>query len=303
MGAAATVCKTCCDTDHIEAQPSLEPAAATDEGEGLVGLWEEVVPHSRGPHGALGSPSLELHEVPTKALGGVSVFGNSLSAGRGGGSGSRGPLCLSFKLTGSKEMGVDLQLLLAPQPPALVVARVDPEGQLAVAADGVPGLCPGDLLDQVQGLQGSPDELLAQLSSFRGSSALLQVHLRQRPPGFLATLVRAGPSWRRLGISVALRQPRTCMLVAAVHEGGLVAQWNAENKENCVCVGDRISAVGECHSDAFHMYAVVQATSKDGVLQLRIEPPPRAAVRRLEVWARQVQGLAASGDRSVLEEL
>jgi len=295
MGAGALHCNCCLEDTKIDARPQLETGipdeALVDKVD--AGLWEEVLPEESGAQ--LCNQLREVAAKPTCISG-------------------RGQLRLEFLIGPGSEVGLQLRNLALPVP-ALVVQRVDPEGQMAITADGNPGICPGDTIAEVQGRIGTPDELLERLSRCRrarsngscigsggaadadaaaGDAAVnsaveppLPIHLSlavwPRPSGFSVILRRQGLHWRRLGLSVALRQDKRCILIAAVHEAGLAAEWNLQNNQFCLCSGDRVLAVNEVQGDVFRMYALVQATSLGGVLRLHVEPPPRAVVPRLEV--------------------
>jgi len=256
MGQAGS-CKNCCNEQRIDARASQEPDSPGGPGivpgeEVLsehVGLFNEACPSERRP-GRSSTYCLQR---------------------------------LDFSLRGTGEVGLELQSLSGAEP-ALVIRRVDPGSPLARAMDGGPGLCPGDVVAEVQGHGGSPQLLLDSLSGLRHSGKHISISVQQRPPSFHAELERKGDSWTRLGLSVALLRERKCILVAVVHESGLAQDWNTRNPKLCIAAGDRIVAVNECHNDAFGMYALVQGTSLGGTLRLKVEPPARAFAPSMEAW-------------------
>mmetsp|Transcript_40440 Transcript_40440/g.75751 ORF Transcript_40440/g.75751 Transcript_40440/m.75751 type:complete len:275 (-) Transcript_40440:38-862(-) len=261
-------CQNCCSDQRIEV-PTISETHAIDEAD--IGIWEEVVQHT-------GKLSRDLCEMPLKPL-----------------PHARNSMRLEFSLKGSREeVGLELQMLPEPDP-ALVVSGVDPEGELARTADGSPGICPGDIIVEVESQTASPPELFARLRRCCTTSDNIMLSVRPRPRAFTVELTRMGQFWQRLGLSVALKPDKGFMMIAAVHEVGLVPEWNAKHNQCCICIGDRITGVNGRHGDAIAMYALVQATSLNGRLQLTIEPPPRYLVPLLEAWATQrVNGSRAS---------
>eukprot|EP00927_Polykrikos_kofoidii_P002370 TRINITY_DN10935_c0_g2_i1.p1 TRINITY_DN10935_c0_g2~~TRINITY_DN10935_c0_g2_i1.p1 ORF type:complete len:268 (-),score=50.78 TRINITY_DN10935_c0_g2_i1:334-1137(-) len=262
-------CKACCSDHAYEGNPE-----ANNNEE--LSLWEEHesdVAESR----LVG----ELLEVPTKPS-----MNGCLQR-------------LNFTLGGDKDVGVELTVLQEPQP-ALVISTVDPKGQLAKVSKGGSGICPGDMIVEVQNHGGSPEELFEMLSSFRGDRVRLSITVRPRTRSFDVQLIRAGPQWRRLGLSVALRPRDKVLLVAVVHQAGLVPEWNGQNCHHCICSGDRVVAVNGLSGDAFSMFTSVLAANLGGEVTLRIETPPRSLAMATQVWAAKV---SQHGSEECLEML
>merc|ERR1719247_3312556 len=133
----------------------------------------------------------------------------------------RALVVLEFELrTPREEVGLELQILPAPEP-ALVVMSVGQNCQLTRTSDSGPGVCPGDIIVEVDRKGGSPQKLFQQLKQIRSGAYHLSLSLRTRPKYFKAELVREGASWQRLGLSVVLKSDKGFMLIAAVHEVGL----------------------------------------------------------------------------------
>lgn len=265
-------CRTCC-SDHAPEGLPIPEVSVNEE----LSLWEDQdadVSDAR----LIG----ELLEVPTKPS-----MNGSLQR-------------LDFALGGGKEVGIELHVLQEPHP-ALVVSSVDPQGQLSRAKNGGNGLCPGDIVVEVQNQGGSPEELFELLCSFRGERVILSVTVRPRARSFDAHLVRSGVQWRRLGLSVALRPRDKVLLVAAVHQVGLAAEWNGRNCQHCICSGDRIVSVNGRSGDAFAMYTLILGTSFGGELTLRIEVPPRSLAMTTQAWASKAS--RQDSDEPVLEML
>lgn len=268
-------CRNCCSDQRVEV-PTISESHGMDEAE--AGIWEEVVHHN-------GKLSRELCETP-KPL-----------------PHARNVIRMEFSLKGSREeVGLELQMLPEPEP-ALVVSRVDPEGELSKAAEGSPGVCPGDILVEVESQSASPPELFARLRQLCTTAESLELSVRPRPKAFTVELTRTGQFWQRLGLSVALKPDKGFMMIAAVHEVGLAPAWNAKHNQCCICVGDRITGVNNRHGDAIAMYAVVQATSLNGTLHLSIETPPRYLVPVIEAWASQRMQRGQSVSNEHLEML
>lgn len=255
MGSMA--CRSCCSDQRLEVPHLPEVSISKEDG---PPMWEEVLNDAK--------LSSKLWDA---------TVSSSATEGRG---------ChrLEFNLRGLRQVGLQLQLLPLPEP-ALVVAGVEPEGELTRNADGGPGVCPGDIVMEVQKQAGAPAELFEQLQRLSGSSGRAPLVIRQRPRSFSVDLARKGKSWQRLGLSVSLKPDNPFVLVAAVHENGLAAEWNQKHNQHCVCIGDRIISVNGRRGSAIDMYALVQATSFGGVLQLQVEPPPRNLVPMITAWA------------------
>jgi len=195
---------------------------------------------------------------------------------------------------------------LAPSPPSPFPAEGAAEGAgeksegLVAPDEGLVARGAADLglavVEEGAGAGGTADDETSASGSEAGEcplpvGALLTLVVWPRAQAFNILLKRTGPHWRRLGLSLALREDRRCILIVEVHETGLVAEWNARNGQTCLCSGDRILAVNEVSGDPFRMYSLVLATSLGGALRLQVEPPPRSTVPKLEAFARTAQGL------------
>eukprot|EP00747_Dinoflagellata_sp_TGD_P216618 gnl/TRDRNA2_/TRDRNA2_89133_c0_seq2.p1 gnl/TRDRNA2_/TRDRNA2_89133_c0~~gnl/TRDRNA2_/TRDRNA2_89133_c0_seq2.p1 ORF type:complete len:268 (+),score=49.97 gnl/TRDRNA2_/TRDRNA2_89133_c0_seq2:77-880(+) len=253
-----TTCRCCNELPAAESSaPPVTEVSVADES----GVWEEVLCDSRYDENGLLKLGMSSQLLPPPQ--------------------KHGQQKLAFDL-----VGVELQALSEPKP-ALVVGSVHPEGSLARTSGGGPGLCPGDMLIEVQSQQGSPPELFEHMRRLCGEPGRLEVVVRQRPLQFNVDVLRRGRNWQRLGLSVAIKGEKGYLLIAKVHDTGLAVQWNARNNEHCICAGDRIVGVNRIIGDAIAMYSAVQATGLGGRLQLRIEPPPRVLVTLIQAWANQ----------------
>mmetsp|Transcript_62067 Transcript_62067/g.115164 ORF Transcript_62067/g.115164 Transcript_62067/m.115164 type:complete len:266 (-) Transcript_62067:61-858(-) len=201
-------------------------------------------------------------------------------------------LTLEFFMTGSGKLHVDFQVLPMPEP-ALVVRSVNPDSDLANGADDRPGLCAGDRIFEVQQNAGTPAELYIMMHSLIETSGLATVSVRLRPTRFGVSLVRAGRYWQRLGIVVAIDRSENLMVVLAVQEVGLVAEWNEGNNDRCICVGDRIISANGIEKDVVTMYTSIQVTSLGGEIELQVQSPYRTGAANLQAW---VQKSLASGE-------
>lgn len=201
-------------------------------------------------------------------------------------SGARTLQRLEFDLIGSYRLGLQVLAAAEGSEPCLVVTRVDPEGMLSQTVDGGPGVCPGDVIVEVHGQRGNPEALLAMLQDLAGSSGELNITVRPRPAAHVAEIARTGRNWQRLGVSVLLKPDKTFFVVAAVHETGLVPEWNAANSGHaCLCAGDKIVGVNGLEGSAAKLYSHVQAAGLGSVLRLDVHTPPRAFSLMLQAWA------------------
>jgi len=199
---------------------------------------------------------------------------------------SPAPVQLQFILGGENNLGLELQVTYGDTP-LLVVGTVDPDGPLSRAMQDKAGLCPGDVIIEVQGRTGPPDELVRELRSLCGQSLPASMVVQPRVRTFTAQLLREGPNWQRLGLSVQLRSEVGVLLVAAVHAVGLVAEWNAQRGALCICVGDRISSINSISHDIYAMYAAALATSQGCTVMISLEAPPRSRSHLMQAWAAQ----------------
>lgn len=282
MGASS--CRSCCTDQRVEslfgpsfcndkriAAPHMQEAPFTDE-QADAGVWDEVL-HSRRLQ------SRELFDPATGSKPALSAVQR-----------------LEFTLRDDREeLGVELQVLPGPEP-ALVVKGVDPEGELARTTEGGPGICPGDIVLEVDCSDGEPQELITRLQRLCSAADHIVLAIRARPKMFTVDLERVGHFWQRLGLAVALKADKGFLIIAAVLELGLATEWNAKHNQYCLCVGDRIVAVNNCPGDAVAMYSLVQATAHNGLIRLAVEPPPRYLVPHLQSWAREAVNGAVHGE-------
>lgn len=82
---------------------------------------------------------------------------------------------------------------------------------------------------------------------------------------FLIALLKTDDT--RLGISVDDETDKSCIIVKAVNEGGLVHEWNLANPQLQVQQEDRIVAVNGVQGNAFELFTEGQ---RSGVLQMRL---------------------------------
>jgi hypothetical protein len=179
---------------------------------------------------------------------------------------------LCFRLDPSADIGVSLVEAsptvprLDPLCPTLVVRSVEANSPFARDVDGMPGVLPGDVLLEVNGCRGSPEELR---DAFRqvelcNDEKLITLTVRPRPVSFNVNLrFNSLPLGEKLGITVVIDKthPR-CVRVKAVHDQGLVASWNASHPLLCVCSGDLIAGVNDIAGDAHAMRQEIEAQTK-----------------------------------------
>lgn len=283
-------------------------------------FWEEVHPEEDDPSSATasgggageggggggGGGAPEPCEAWTAAEPGDSSSGGAVLAplrlelamppGLGRGRAAAG--LVGLELQEPRELPSEVAGAKAEEGRGLLVLGVDPDSPLAVAADGGPGVCPGDAITEVQGQAGTTGQLQSRLDALVKGNAVppappwrLRLAVQPRPASFTAPLVRRGASWRRLGVSVALLPQGRAMLVARVWQAGLAAEWNELHSEARICAGDRLVAVNGFQGSAIELYAQVQATGFSGALHLQVETPPRHMVPKLQAWAKKAQDL------------
>mmetsp|Transcript_18977 Transcript_18977/g.44223 ORF Transcript_18977/g.44223 Transcript_18977/m.44223 type:complete len:264 (+) Transcript_18977:166-957(+) len=192
-------------------------------------------------------------------------------------------LTLELCLSGSGKLHADLQVLRLPEP-ALVVRSVDPDSELAKAVGDKPGICAGDRIVAVQGQAGAPAELYIMLHSLIETSGAASLSVRLRPPRFSVNMIRAGRYWQRLGLVVAVDRSQDLMVVLAVQEAGLIAEWNQQHNDRCVCTGDRIVATNGIDKNVVTMYTSILVTNLGGEIELQVQPPTRSAAPSLQAW-------------------
>jgi len=167
----------------------------------------------------------------------------------------------------------------------LVVATVEDESAFTKTVGGHPGIRPGDVIVEVNGRRGTAavlEEVLQQAAAasrnhFHGHITIVA---RPRPASFDVEMIREGPHWKTLGITVMIDKtnPR-CALVQSVGSDGLVPDWNRTRGSLRICAGDLINALDD---DVEAMCNEVREGSKGSVLRFRVvaSVAGQAAMRR-----------------------
>lgn len=163
----------------------------------------------------------------------------------------------------------------------LIVDHVESSGQFAFTSSGSPGLFPGDVIMQVNRQGGPAIGLRDIVNQVAANGGQLFIVVQSRPAAFDVMLKREGPNSKKLGLSVAIDRaeiiPR--MQVRTVRNEGLIPEWNDKNGSLRICAGDFIMQVNGFTRAAEDMYAMISESVHGDVLELRIETPPRDAMR------------------------
>lgn len=188
---------------------------------------------------------------------------------------------LTLDLCWGQLQGLKL-LVLEDQPPAglLVVEGAEEEAQMLRKPTESPGVRPGDVIVQVGGACAAAQEMLRLVHQAADARGSVQVVVQPRPASFEAELDRTGPLWDKLGLSVAIdKKNPSFMVVRAIREEGLAADWNRSHSTLRICIGDRIDRVNECSGSAVGMNAEIQKSGQGSVLRLLISTPPNRQIR------------------------
>lgn len=149
---------------------------------------------------------------------------------------------------------------------------------LAVTLDGYPGVLPGDtiqgVIDSTHSTSGDSRHQL-QFALLHGGA--LNLLVATRPKRFNVDICCEGASSnKKLGILVTIeRQHGDRLKIQAVHEHGLLPDWNRENPKCQVMPGDWITRVNGEAEGAQEMAAHIRNGDWDGNIALTIQSRPR----------------------------
>jgi len=185
---------------------------------------------------------------------------------------------LSFRLQpGASRLG--LQLAETTQggrklAKLLVVANVEATSAFARTADGKLGVTAGDVIVEADGRRGTAAAVHDMLQQAVDCSGHRQITLvvRPRPSSFYVEMLRDGPYWNTLGITLMIDKTNPgSALIQSVRDEGLVPDWNRTHGSLRICAGDLITQVNDLfEEDATAMCKEIQEGRRGSQLRFHL---------------------------------
>lgn len=156
----------------------------------------------------------------------------------------------------------------------LVVANVEATSSFAKTVDGEIGITVGDTIVEANGRRGTATDLRKVLQQEKlnwSTERHVTLVVRPRPPAFDVDMLREGPQWETLGITVVIDKNNPgCALVQALRSEGLVPDWNRTHGSLRICAGDLITQVNDLYEDAKAMCEEIQTGRRGSRLRFRV---------------------------------
>lgn len=160
----------------------------------------------------------------------------------------------------------------------LVVKNMEAKSPFAKTSDRQLGIAPGDVIVEANGRRGTAAEVRGVLQqavtgdvSTSGGHRDVTLVVRPRPCSFDVEMLREGPHWETLGITVVIDKTNPgCALVQSVKTKGLVPDWNKTHGSLRICGGDLITQVNDLYDDATDMCQEIQEGRRGSVLRFRV---------------------------------
>jgi len=304
---STTSCHECKCEDRCQTPTSPTKVRAFSYGEST----EEVCdPEGRckswAPCAVLVQPVVHPKELP--ALSQKNAYSDK------GRIGIDGECQLRFRLQPGHRFGLELAETTVTQQAGtgkrlaslLVVANVESRSPFSRTADGQLGLVAGDVIVEVDGRRGTAAEVQDMLQQAVPSGTHRDTTLvaRRRPSAFDVELLREGPNWEMLGITVVIDKanPR-CALVQALSSAGLLPDWNKAHGSLRICAGDLITQVNDIEEDATAMCREIMEGRRGSSLRFRVSTSIAGqAVARHATCKPSQRGSRMSGTSPVTSE-
>lgn len=155
---------------------------------------------------------------------------------------------------------------------------------LALTVEGHPGVLPGDTILEVVFPGATPMisrlETWQRLSQALNTGTSVSLLVQTRPADFVVELFCRGVYWFKLGVMVTIEREHADRLkVQAVHDIGLIPEWNRRNRDCMVCPGDWITSLNGEVKTAQDLATDISNVKNGDLLILGVEAAPRYLYR------------------------